>query len=407
MPAPPRRPWRDGDCCGSCLRATPLELGARRRDCPRSAGSRCCANHSSNSLRLESRRQGEVELAAPAGRGFDPDAAAMVLDHLFDDGEADAGARILVALVQALEDQEYALKIFLLDADAVILDQEVPEFFLGRGGNADEGSFAVAAELERVADHVLEQLVDLGTVGGDLRKRPALDRVAAFGYLALQIGEHGLQRVGGPEIFRISALAPDTGIAQQIVDQALHTIGAFNGEADELVGVAVELVLVAALQQLAIARHHAQRLLQIVRGHIGELLEFGVGALQFGGVLFDFARLQPDGLLGRAQFRDIADRAGVAHGLAVLVADRDGLAVDDAYLAVGADDPVFVGLDGLARPYVLARLEADAPVVGMDQAEKIVVGRDEALAADAEDFESRIRPLALVGDQIPVVAAGA
>ena len=44
---------------------------------------------------------------------------------------------------------------------------------------------------------------------------------------------------------------------------------------------------VAPLQQLAEARHLAQRLLQVVRGDVGELLELGVGALQLLGLLVE------------------------------------------------------------------------------------------------------------------------
>src|SRR5208283_1041923 len=73
----------------------------------------------------------------------------------------------------------------------------------------------------------------------------------------------------------------------------------------------------------------------------------------------------------------------------------------------GTDDPVLVGFEGLARVYILARLKADVPVVGMDHAEEIGVSRNEALAADAEYLVSRVGPFAFAGDQIPLVAAGA
>jgi hypothetical protein len=49
-------------------------------------------------------------------------------------------------------------------------------------------------------------------------------------------------------------------IRQQVVDEGLHALGAVHREADELARVVVELVLVAPLEQLQVARDHPQRL---------------------------------------------------------------------------------------------------------------------------------------------------
>ena len=91
------------------------------------------------------------------------------------------------------------------------------------------------------------------------------------------------------------------GEGQQVVDQLLHALGAVDGELDVLVGPLVELPLVAALEQLAEARHLAQRLLQVVGGDVGELLQVGVGAGQLLGLggqllagLLDAGQLGPD-----------------------------------------------------------------------------------------------------------------
>ena len=47
------------------------------------------------------------------------------------------------------------------------------------------------------------------------------------------------------------------GIGQQIVDQYLHAPRTVDGKVDELVGVFVQLAVVTAFQQLAVAGHHA------------------------------------------------------------------------------------------------------------------------------------------------------
>ena len=101
----------------------------------------------------------------------------------------------------------------------------------------------------------------------------------------LQIGddvaEH-LPAVGCDERLLARACAR---IGQQVVDQHLHPPCAVDGEIDEIVGVRVELALVVPLQKLAVAGHHPQRLLQIVRGHVGKLFEFGVRSRVVGRLL--------------------------------------------------------------------------------------------------------------------------
>ena len=79
---------------------------------------------------------------------------------------------------------------------------------------------------------------------------------------------------------RLAAAAPDPREREQVVDQRLHPLRAVDGEVDVLVGALVELAAVARLQRLAEARDLAQRLLQVVGGDVGELLELGVGARQ-------------------------------------------------------------------------------------------------------------------------------
>ena len=70
---------------------------------------------------------------------------------------------------------------------------------------------------------------------------------------------------------------------------------AIDGEIDVLSAALVELVAVALLQQLAERGHLAQRFLQVVGGHVGELLQLGVGAAQLGGL-----GVQVGGLAGGA-----------------------------------------------------------------------------------------------------------
>ncbi len=79
------------------------------------------------------------------------------------------------------------------------------------------------------------------------------------------------------------AVRPHPAERQQVVEQLLHAFGAVDGVLDVLVGLLVQPARVAALQQLAEACHLPQRLLQVMGGHVGELLEFCVRPLQVLG----------------------------------------------------------------------------------------------------------------------------
>src|SRR3954466_6358658 len=101
-----------------------------------------------------------MECAALAGPRLDPDAAAVALDHLLADGEANARPRILALVMQALENHEDPLEVRRFDADAVVGHHDLPFFFSLKRRDVDAGH-GCRAKLEGVADQVLEELRDL------------------------------------------------------------------------------------------------------------------------------------------------------------------------------------------------------------------------------------------------------
>ncbi len=78
--------------------------------------------------------------------------------------------------------------------------------------------------------------------------------------------------------------AADSGEREQVEDQLLHPLRPVDREVEVLLPALVELVAVALLEELAEARDLAQRLLQVVRGDVGELLELGVRAVELAGL---------------------------------------------------------------------------------------------------------------------------
>ena len=72
------------------------------------------------------------------------------------------------------------------------------------------------------------------------------------------------------------------GIREQIAQQAVHALGSLQDVAHEFGPVAIQLGLIAPVQQLGVADDHANGLTQIVRDGIGELPELFVMAFLFG-----------------------------------------------------------------------------------------------------------------------------
>ena len=169
----------------------------------------------------------------------------------------------------------------------------------------------LVAELDRVGDQVLEDEPQEPGVAVDGRQRP-FDRDGGLALLdrPRQVRAHALDEQPAVDVDVRLLHAPDARERQQVVDQVLHAGRAVDGEPDVLVGARVELPAVALLQQLAEARDLAQRLLEVVRGDVGELLELGVGAAQVG--------------LGHAQRLELGDDPR-AHRVDVL-AEVDDLA---------------------------------------------------------------------------------
>ena len=107
----------------------------------------------------------------PPSRLVDPDPPAVAFDDLAADREADAGALVGLALVQAAEHLEDLLAILGRDADAAVGDRDLRHPVRRRLGAHPHPRAPVVAELQRVRDQVLQQLLELRAVAHHRRQR--------------------------------------------------------------------------------------------------------------------------------------------------------------------------------------------------------------------------------------------
>lgn len=95
----------------------------------------------------------------------------MSLDDLLGDREANAGARILVAGVQALEDDEDLLGVSSLDAQTVVRDRDAELPVADLGVDREPRWDAASLKFQPVSDEVLDDLDDLPLVAVGTRRQ--------------------------------------------------------------------------------------------------------------------------------------------------------------------------------------------------------------------------------------------
>ena len=213
----------------------------------------------------------------------------MPVHDLAADGQADTGAFILAAAMQPLEDLENAFAVFFVETDAVVFDDDLPDVgaaVLLREEFAvklHHGRLARFLKFQRIANQVLQQLRHLAAIAPDQRQRRNIDASAGSLDADFQVGHHRPHHFVEIDQRGWLGLAGYARKAQQVLNERLHSRGRVL-HADQVVdALQSQSRLVLFLEPVAEGLDLAQRLLQIVRGDVGELLQFGVGSRELVG----------------------------------------------------------------------------------------------------------------------------
>jgi len=110
-------------------------------------------------------REGEAEGAAVAGSAFDPEAAAVELDELPGEWEAESRAFGSLAVRRLLELLEDRLELLRRDTGAGVGDGDLDLAVVEPGGDADAA--LGGSELDRVGHEVEDDLADATPVSAD------------------------------------------------------------------------------------------------------------------------------------------------------------------------------------------------------------------------------------------------
>lgn len=220
--------------------------------------------------------EGEEEGGALFGLRFDPDFPVVSLDDALADGESYSASGVFLVGVESLEWDEDSVGEFGGDSDAVVSDGDGDGVGIASlGPGVDARGFA-ASELDGVFEEVLEYLEDLGGVGGDGGERVVGDLGIGFVDGGVDVPDgafEGVVEVGG---FWRLASGGDAGVGEEVLDQAVHSLGPVGCVFDVGAGVIVEAVVVASLEEFDEGGDGTEGFAEVVRGDVGEVFEVGV-----------------------------------------------------------------------------------------------------------------------------------
>ncbi len=190
-------------------------------------------------------------------------------------------ARHLIIGMQAAEQAEDGVPMLFGDADAIVLDRDLPDGSDTCRRHRNHRRPCRVAVFQGVVDEILKQPGQFQFVAMD-RRQPVTDP---------QLSSHlGHGRGEGPrqglqyhrQIDRSHGLfgATDAGIGQQPVNQRIQPLDRIDNEGEVAAVIVIEMGSQLALEQRGVAGDGPERLAQIVRDGIGELFQIGIGTRQ-------------------------------------------------------------------------------------------------------------------------------
>src|SRR5262245_27192200 len=125
-----------------------------------------------------------------ARNGFSPDSAAMPLNDVLDDDQADARALELILIMQAAELSKEVASGVAIKTNAIIPDEKDLFGLVGIDANLDKGDGTFARVFESIAEQIDQDLPNHGEVPGRFRKGRNLPGHFAIGSQRLQFVAH-------------------------------------------------------------------------------------------------------------------------------------------------------------------------------------------------------------------------
>ena len=176
----------------------------------------------------------------------------MAFDDFLAHRQADAGALVALARVQALKDDEDALEEFFLDPDAIVAHGKSPATILPPGSDVNLRRLG-AMEFQGVGEQILQNLRQLRGIRQN-RRQHRIVRDRGSGLLNGQL-EILARRPECLRAFRARERLPagaHAGEVEQIFDEPPHPLRAIDSDANELPRIVIQTLAVTPVEELQI-----------------------------------------------------------------------------------------------------------------------------------------------------------
>ncbi len=318
----------------------------------------------------------EAELAALARGAVHFQGAAHQARQALADGQAQAGAAVAarrrrLGLGKTVED---VAAMFGRDADAGVAhgERDRQAALAAPGQPGRQHHLARGREFDGVAGQVEQDLLQAQGVAHQPRGQGRVDAEQHFHVLVAHVGRQDHGQVA-PQLVQTERVGIERQLARLHLGKVENVVEQAQQRAGRRLGLGGVVVLAPVqgrlLQQLQHAQHGVHGRADLV-AHVGQ--EFRLGPARLQRLLLG----QQQGVVGGARFRDVGAAADPAQHLAVAVALRQRVVVEQAPLAIAVAQPAVAAefapvrlgqLPGRLQRRAVVRVDDGRPMLARQQ----------------------------------------
>lgn len=206
-----------------------------------------------------------------------PNVSVVAVNDASDGGESDSRTFEVFVAVQAVEGVKELANVKHIETCAVIADK--PGFLLSIPTEVDDGFGHPGAELDGVAQKILQGYAEEPRIAGSQQIGLDVDGDVAAGFLFEEAGGDGLGKLTDVEGIAHDLGSGDAGKLKECVNERSHALDPITNTADIVPPGVVDDPGIVFFERETESVDRAQGSAEVVRDRIAEGLEFAIDGL--------------------------------------------------------------------------------------------------------------------------------